>query len=96
VRLIWWDDKVRSEQVFKRGQYDTLAQALQPVGGGGTSPQVVTQYVQEKKYKLSGAIWLTDGYLDAKPTRVCSNELWGVFNNDFFKPAHGKVLRIHA
>ena len=24
------------------------------------------------------------------------NELWGVFNNDFFKPAHGKVLRIHA
>jgi predicted metal-dependent peptidase len=96
VRLIWWDDKVRSEQVFKRGQYDTLAQALQPVGGGGTSPQAVTQYVQEKKYKLSGAIWLTDGYLDAKPTRVCSNELWGVFNNDFFKPAHGKVLRIHA
>ena len=96
VRLIWWDNKVRSEQVFKRGQYDTLAHALQPVGGGGTSPQAVTQYVQEKQYRLSGAIWLTDGYLDAKPTRVCSNELWGVFNNDFFKPAHGKVLRIHA
>ena len=96
VRLIWWDNKVRSEQVFKRGQYDTLAHALQPVGGGGTSPQVVTQYVREKQYKLSGAIWLTDGYLDSAPTRVCSNELWGVFNNNFFKPAHGKVLRIQA
>lgn len=96
VRVIWWDTKVCGEQVFNRGGYDAIANLLKPAGGGGTSPQCVTDYIQAKQYKLSGAIWLTDGYLDACPTPACSNELWGVVNNDHFKPAHGKVLRIHS
>ena len=96
VRIIWWDTAVCGEQVFKRGEYDAIAQLLKPVGGGGTSPECVVNYLNTKDYKLSGAIWLTDGYLDACPTAVCGNELWGVVNNDQFKPAHGKVLRIHA
>lgn len=96
VRLIWWDTRVRGEQVFKRGSYDTIAKQLKPIGGGGTTPTCVAQYMAEKRYKITGAIWLTDGDLDACPTRICSNELWGVVNNDSFKPAHGKVLRIHS
>jgi len=96
VRIIWWDSKVRGEQVFERGQYDAIAQLLKPAGGGGTTPQRVVDYIQEKGYNLQGAIWLTDGYLDACPTRACSNELWGIVDNDHFTPAHGKVLRIHS
>ena len=96
VRIIWWDNAVCGEQVFKRGEFDAIAQALKPAGGGGTSPQCVVNYIQSKAYKFSGAIWLTDGYLDACPTAACGNELWGVVDNDHFKPAHGKVLRIHS
>ena len=96
IRIIWWDSKVRGEQVFKRGQYDQIATLLKPVGGGGTTPRVVAQYLEQKKYPLTGAIWLTDGYLDSAPPRVCSKELWAVINNDHFKPVHGKVMRIHA
>ena len=96
VRLIWWDTRVRGEQVFTQGQYDTIAQQLAPKGGGGTTPQCVVQHVQQKQYKPSGAIWLTDGYIDACPTSVCSNELWGVINNDRFKPLHGKTMRIYS
>ena len=96
VRLIWWDSAVCGEQVFHRGQYEQIATQLKPAGGGGTSPQAVIQYIQQKGYTFSGAVWLTDGYLDACPTPACANELWGVVNNDHFKPAHGKVLRIHA
>jgi predicted metal-dependent peptidase len=96
VRIVWWDSAVCGEQVFKRGQYDLIANQLAPAGGGGTSPQCVIDYVQSKQYKPSGAIWLTDGYLDACPTPACGNELWGVVDNDHFNPAHGKALRIHS
>lgn len=96
VRLLWWDTHVCGEQVFHRGQYDQIANQLKPAGGGGTSPRCVIDYIVRKNYKFNGAIWLTDGYLDACPLPVCGNELWGVVDNDHFKPAHGKVLRIHS
>ncbi len=95
VRILWWDTQVCGEQVFNRGQYDSIAYALKPHGGGGTSPSCVVRYIESKGYRPTGVIWLTDGYLDAWPTAVCSNELWGVVNNDHFKPAHGKTVRIH-
>lgn len=95
LRLIWWDSEVRGEQVFKRGQYDQLSSKLKPVGGGGTTPQAVEKYLKQKKYPLTGAIWLTDGYL-TPPNSICKNELWAVINNDSFKPKHGKTMRIHV
>jgi predicted metal-dependent peptidase len=95
VRIIWWDTDVCGEQVFVRGQYDQIAKLLKPAGGGGTSPQCVANYLSKHNIKPTAVIWLTDGYLDACPVAVCVNELWGVVNNDSFKPAHGKVLRIH-
>jgi predicted metal-dependent peptidase len=96
VRIVWWDTEVCGEQVFKRGEFDAIAQALKPAGGGGTSPECVARYIAQHSYKPSGVIWLTDGYLDACPSAVCGNELWGVVNNDHFQPAHGKALRIHS
>ena len=96
VRIIWWDTEVCGEQVFKRGEFNGIAQALKPAGGGGTSPECVARYIAQHSYKPSGVIWLTDGYLDACPSSVCGNELWGVVNNDHFQPAHGKALRIHS
>jgi predicted metal-dependent peptidase len=96
VRIIWWDTAVRGEQVFKRGEYASIADLLKPAGGGGTIPECAVNYIQQKEYKPSGAIWLTDGYLNACPSPVCGNELWGVVDNDTFQPAHGKVLRIHS
>lgn len=96
IRIIWWDTKVRGEQLFERNQFADIAKQFKPAGGGGTTPQCVADYLHDKKYPLTGAIWLTDGYLDGMPVQVCSNELWGVFNNSWFKPAHGKVVRVNS
>lgn len=95
VRILWWDTRVCGEQVFERGQFDSIAHQLKPAGGGGTSPRCVPDYLTKHNIKPTAVIWLTDGYLDACPVSVCANELWGVVNNDSFKPAHGKALRIH-
>lgn len=96
VRILWWDTSVRSSQTFERGQFDSLAHQLKPAGGGGTSPRCVVNFMEQHSIKPNAVIWLTDGQLDSCPKAVCSNELWGVVNNDSFKPAHGKVLRIHT
>lgn len=96
VRIVWWDTDVCGEQVFERGSFDQIAGALKPAGGGGTSPSCVVNYMEQRDIKPTAVIWLTDGYLDACPTAACSNELWGVVNNDRFVPAHGKVVRIHS
>jgi predicted metal-dependent peptidase len=96
VRIIWWDTQVRGEQVFKRGEFDQIAGLLKPVGGGGTTPACLVDYIKAKAYKPTAVIWLTDGYLDGKPAQVCANELWGVVDNDHFQPAHGKAVRIHS
>jgi predicted metal-dependent peptidase len=96
VRIVWWDTSVCGEQLFNRGEFDNIAGLLKPVGGGGTHPQCVADHIAKHEYKPTAVIWLTDGYLDACPTSVCANELWGVVNNDHFQPAHGKTLRIHA
>lgn len=96
VRILWWDTHVCGEQVFNRGEFDGISNLLKPVGGGGTSPQCVANHIASKEYRPTAVIWLTDGYLDACPTAVCNNELWGIVNNDHFKPAHGKTLRIHV
>lgn len=96
VRIIWWDTRVRGEQVFTQGQYDTIAQQLAPKGGGGTTPQCVVQHVQQKQYNPTACIFLSDGYLDSNHAILpCANVLWGIINNDRFTPTQGKVVRIY-
>lgn len=94
VRVLWWDTAVCGDQSFIPGDYDRIASLLKPAGGGGTSPQVVADYINEKKIAAQGIVWLTDGYLDAETPKTEMPSLWGVVNNDSFVPKHGKVLNI--
>lgn len=96
VRIIWWDSKVCGEQVFKPHEFDRIGSLLKPMGGGGTSPECVVQYIREKKYQPKGVVWLTDGYLDGSDGCVDVPALWGVVDNDHFKPPQGKAVRIYS
>ena len=49
VRVIWWDNDVCSEQLFKPSDYEQLGVVLKPQGGGGTTPECVTQYMADKR-----------------------------------------------
>jgi predicted metal-dependent peptidase len=96
VRLLWWDCEVCGDQLFKPHEYDKIASLLKPAGGGGTSPNCVVQYIAEKKYQPKGVVWLTDGYLDGSDGKVDVPALWGVVDNDHFKPPQGKAVRIYS
>lgn len=95
VRVIWWDTKVRGEQVFTPDQYDQIATMLAPKGGGGTTPHVVAQYITQKGYTPQAAVWLTDGYLDGSAHLDCP-VLWGVIDNKRFVPSQGMAVHIDS
>jgi predicted metal-dependent peptidase len=96
VRVLWWDTSVCGDQEFAPGDYDRIASLLKPAGGGGTTPDVVVQYLKEKKINAKGLVWLTDGYIGCDTPRTDMPAIWGVVNNDTFVPQHGKVLHINV
>jgi predicted metal-dependent peptidase len=96
VRVIWWDSAVCGDQSFKPHEFDRIGSLLKPVGGGGTSPQCVVEYIRSKKYQPKGVVWLTDGYLDGSDGKVDVPALWGVVDNDHFVAPQGKTVRIYS
>ena len=94
VRVIWWDSRVRSEQVFTPDNYEAIASLMKPQGGGGTTVSAVADYIQEKKYEPRALIYLTDGYIESEYRTPALPILWGVVDNTRFVPRVGKKVDI--
>jgi hypothetical protein len=94
VRILWWDDGVCGDQVFKPVDYEQIATLLKPQGGGGTRPQAVVDYILHHKINAKAIVWLTDGYLGCDTPNTPMPSLWGVVENEDFVPTHGKLVRI--
>jgi predicted metal-dependent peptidase len=62
VDIAWWGSKVVGVDSFERGAMDSLVNAVKPVGGGGTSPSCITDWVKkENKDDYVCAVVITDG-----------------------------------
>ena len=94
VRVIWWDSRVRSEQVFTPDNYEAIASLMKPQGGGGTTVSAVADYIQEKRYEPRALIYLTDGYIESEYRTPALPILWGVVDNTRFVPRVGKKVDI--
>lgn len=94
VRVLWWDTSVCGDQVFTATDYDQIATLLKPKGGGGTTPQVVVDYIVKHKIDAKAIIWLSDGYIGCDDPITTMPSLWGVVDNDSFVAKHGKTLQI--
>jgi predicted metal-dependent peptidase len=96
VRVIWWSDDVESEQVFTERDYANLPALIKPKGMGGTTVSNVARYVREKRYKFQASVYLTDGYVESQYEVVPGPVLWGILDNESFRPIRGQVLRIYS
>jgi predicted metal-dependent peptidase len=63
VRILYWGSYLEREEVYAQGDYDDLAKATKPVGGGGTNVGCVVDHIKENKIDAQAVIVLTDGYL---------------------------------
>ncbi len=93
VTLIWWDTEVASVQVFEPHEYDNIANALKPAGGGGTTPQVFVDYMKQHKIKAKAVIVLTDGYIGDEP-KIDAPSLWGIVDNPNWASKWGQTIHI--
>ena len=95
VLMLWWDTRVAGTQTFKPDQYDTIAQAMQPAGGGGTEPSVVYDWLQAHNKKPQCIVFITDGYIGNEPHNPLGVPvLWCIIDNRDFVPKTGKAVYV--
>ena len=63
VDLVYWDSAVAGHEEYGELEVPNIVSSTKPVGGGGTSPSCITEYMKEKQIKPECAIILTDGYV---------------------------------
>jgi predicted metal-dependent peptidase len=62
-----------------------MATSTKPMGGGGTNPACVKQYIAEHKMEPEFVIMLTDGYVDSWPDFDCP-VLWVITTKGITAP----------
>jgi predicted metal-dependent peptidase len=96
VRVIWWDARVHSEQVFDRSEIGDIAKLLKPAGGGGTRVSCVAEYIKQRQLTADCVIVLTDGYVEHGVVwDISIPTLWTVTENRGFRPPAGRVIKIN-
>jgi predicted metal-dependent peptidase len=90
--ILWWDTDVCSVQSFEQDQLENIESYLRPVGGGGTSPQCVADWLDaNKSMNHEAVVLLSDGYVDRFPTFNIPS-LWVMTTHNI--APHGKTVRI--
>ena len=95
VDLLYWDSEVAGHEEYKRGDYENIAQAMRPRGGGGTDPRCVERYLKENKIKPDCIVMLTDGETFGEwgsnwPAPV----LWVIADNPTINAGTGKTVHV--
>lgn len=93
VDLLYWDHSVNVHEVYNDTTYDKLLSSTKPVGGGGTSPEVIPAYIKQHKLNPACCIILTDGYFD-NPGVWDQPVLWGICGGNRNNIGVGKTVFI--
>ena len=95
VDLLYWDSEVAGHEEYKPGDYEGIAGAMRPRGGGGTDPTCVERYLKEKNIKPDCIVMLTDGETFGKwgsnwPAPI----LWVICENPKVFAGTGKTVHV--
>jgi predicted metal-dependent peptidase len=78
IDLLYWDTQVCQHETYEQSQLDQLVASTKPMGGGGTDPQCIPDYLLDKKLKPECAVILTDGYVSSWGEGWPCPTLWGI------------------
>lgn len=95
VDLLYWGSSVVAHETYGAESLDSLVQSTKPVGGGGTSPSCITEYLKEKRLEPECVVVLTDGYVGddwggAWPCPV----LWCIVGGNNIVAPNGKTVHV--
>lgn len=94
--LLYWDYHVQGHEFYTNGEYESMAQMTKPVGGGGTDPNCIVEYMNKEKLNPQVVVVLTDGYFGDMDSfaGLTMPVIWCVVDNPSFVPDFGKVVHI--
>ena len=96
VDLLYWDSAVAGHEAYAREETANIVSSTKPVGGGGTSPSCITNYLKDKNMEPECAVVLTDGYVGddwggAWPCPV----LWCIVGGNTVIAPNGKTVHVN-
>jgi predicted metal-dependent peptidase len=95
VDLLYWDSYVTGHEEYKQGDYENIANAMRPKGGGGTDPSCVERYLKEKQIKPDCIVMLTDGEVfNQWGTQWPAPILWVIAGNSNIEAKTGKTVHV--
>ena len=63
VDLLYWGHAIESHEEYDGATVANIVSSTKPIGGGGTSPTCISEYLKDKKIEPECIIVLTDGYV---------------------------------
>jgi predicted metal-dependent peptidase len=94
VDMLYWDGAVEKHEIYEEGNMGAFEEETNPIGGGGTSPVCVQEYLKEKAIKPECIIMLTDGYIDEWGSEWEAPILWVIIGGNKVVAPVGKTLHI--
>jgi predicted metal-dependent peptidase len=96
VDLLYWGSSVVAHETYGDGEASNIVSSTRPVGGGGTSPSCISEYLKEKNIAPECVIILTDGMVGGDwGSEWTAPTLWCVVGDYFDGEAdNGKTIHI--
>ncbi len=63
LHIIYWDHQMAGHEIYDDSTRGSFRTSTKPVGGGGTNPAAMENYLKEKDIKADCIIMFTDGYV---------------------------------
>jgi predicted metal-dependent peptidase len=76
VDVLYWDSHVAGHETYDENSYAGLLTSASPEGGGGTEPQCVVDYMQQKNLRPDAVVMLTDGEVSSWGKGWTAPTLW--------------------
>ena len=96
VDVVYWDTEVAGHEIHKGANKD-IVHKTNPVGGGGTDPDCVVDFMTGQDFKPDALIMLTDGYMHTNKPKWAAIKvptLWCVIGNEKYEVPNGQKLNI--
>jgi predicted metal-dependent peptidase len=97
VDVVYWDTEVAGHEIHKGSNKD-IVHKTNPVGGGGTDPDCVVDFMTGQDFKPDALIMLTDGYMHTNKPKWAAIKvptLWCVIGNEKYEVPNGQKLNIN-
>lgn len=96
VDLLYWDTDVAGHETYSQADAPNIVSSTKPIGGGGTAPSCITDYMAEKGLKPEVSVVLTDGYVGADWGGAWSSPvLWCIVGGNTVVSPVGKTVHVN-